>query len=196
MISWMFTTMCHHAAPLGESLLANVADVRSLSSMGELVHPERNRSGERFQADFALVRSFTGVQSCVLLQCVRIGEFLAAMCAKKSLNDRGGVDTRVSAKIPLGGKSFLADVALQLLRVFDLHVVCDAFMSDQIGLLTVNVVAVLTGETFRAQLTRSLFLQFVLGLRVLVALVAQRFRVHGAVLPDLMYPQSSHTFVL
>lgn len=83
--------MSHHAAPLGEPLSAEIADVRSFPFVSECVHPECNRRRESFRADFALVRTFTCMLPRVQLQRILVGQFLAAMGAEEALSVQAGV---------------------------------------------------------------------------------------------------------
>lgn len=73
--------MGHESAALRESPAADVAHVRLLVGVDELVDPELGGHGERLQANAALVRPFAGVRACVHLQRVIGLEVLAALRA-------------------------------------------------------------------------------------------------------------------
>lgn len=124
MIFWMiFTAMRHHAPPLSETLPAEVARVRFLTSVDQSVHSKGSGSGERLQAYFALIRPFAGVLPEMQLQQVIRGEILVALVARVSL----GMEGHVISKIVLGGEGFPASVALVLLnlRLIEQHVLIE-----------------------------------------------------------------------
>lgn len=67
MTAGMFATMHHHAAALRETLSAEIAYVRSLARMRELVHPKSRGSREGFRAQLALIGPLTGVHASMQL---------------------------------------------------------------------------------------------------------------------------------
>ena len=160
--------MRHHAAPLREVPAAQVAHVRPLARVRQLVDPESRRSGESLRADRALVRPLARVLSRVKLQSVVGGELLAALGAQERLR----VQANVAAKICLGGEALPAHVALELLRRATVDPVDHAFVRHQIGFLRVSAATELADERLPIQVAGLVILQFVIGHEALAALVA------------------------
>lgn len=100
-------TVTHHTATLRESLSADIALVRLLARVSELVHPECRGPREIFRTQLALVGPFAGVRTFVYPQRVYRREFLAALGAQERLR----VQARVIAKAELRGEVLVTKVA-------------------------------------------------------------------------------------
>lgn len=85
MTAGMFATMHHHATALRETLAAEIAYVRSLARMRELVHPKSRGSREGLRAQLAPIGSLTGVHASMKIQRVIRRELFAALGAEEPL---------------------------------------------------------------------------------------------------------------
>lgn len=168
MISGMFSTMHHHTAPLGESLPAEIADVRPFSRVRQFVHSERSGPGESFRANFTHVRPLARVPPVVHLQALISREFVAAKGTEEHLRVYGEMSTQ-----SLLAREFLAaNVALIDFSRSLQNLVNRPSMGHQVGLLQISVATDLADERLLAQVAGLVILQLAVGHVTFITLVA------------------------